>query len=320
MNESMAEGASNAADDPRSEPVEPRAKKIQRRVFLGILFVILLFVFTLLKLSQSRITGLIQGYVQVGLDPFGIYMSDQGRELSIIKGIRYTLTKPSLELADQTRIELDDLTVSPTFTSLASGKMGVSASLHQGLSEILINAAGRGDKIDLNLSLTDVDLGKMGVFAYLASMKGAGIVSGTVQVAGTLSDPASLEGDINLKIKRLRLDEQNLMGFQLPTLNVSDGTIRVQITGGKLLIKTFQIGKTTDDLNLALTGDILLKRNVNSSLLNLRAVFGLSDKVKQSLAILDSILGGAKMTDGRYAYKLTGTLAAPFPNPDPTGK
>jgi len=46
-------------------------------------------------------------------------------------------------------------------------------------------------------------------------------------------------------------------------------------------------------------------------------VLGFSEKVKQSLALLDSILGSAKQADGKYVYKLTGSFAAPFPVPDP---
>ena len=314
MSEALSSADNSASVD--ATPVSA-GKKVGKRIALGFFFVFLILLFTVCKLPQTRITGLIQGYVQLSLDPFGVYISDQGRDLSVLKGFQYSLTKPAIELADQTRIELNDLTVSPKFSALLSGKMGVLASLHQGTSEIIVNAAGRGDKIDLNVTLTEVDLGKMGLFAYAAGLKGSGLVSGTVQIVGTLSDPNTLEGAIDLKIKKLHLDEQNLMGFQLPVMNISDGTINIQITGGKLLMKTVQLGKPADDLAASLTGDITLKRNVNSSILNLRAILGLSDKVKQSLSLLDSILGSAKMTDGRYAYKLTGTLGAPFPNPDP---
>ncbi len=318
----MSEDTFNSSPDGlatsgASDNYIPPKRTFLRRFGLAILFIWLVATFTLLKLPQTRITGLIQGYVQQGLDPFGVYISDQGREFSILHGLRYTLTKPSIDLSDQTRIELDDLSVAPKLSALLSGKAGMVASLHQGPASIDIDASGRGDKIDLNATLVDVDIGKMGVLSYAANLKGSGLVNGTIQVAGSLADPTTLEGSIDLKVKRLHLDEQNLMGFQLPPMNVSDGTINILVTGGKLVMKTVQLGKGSDDFVATVTGDITLRRNVNSSLMNLRAVFGLSEKVKQSLSLLDTILGGAKMADGRYAYKLTGSLSAPFANPDP---
>lgn len=304
----------NQTNEANAEPV--RKLKLSQKLGLGFLFLILVLLFTLLKLPEVRLTNLVQGYVQMGLDPYGIYLSDQGRELSILKGFVYSLHKPTLELADQTRVELDSLVVNPNWSTLLSGQLGVTSSIHQGPSEINLDAAGRGDKINLHLALNQVDFGKMGVFAYAAGLKGSGTISGTVQIEGSLSNPASLEGAIDLKIKKLHLDEQNLMGFQLPNMNVAEGTILIEIHNGKLNMKLVQIGKSSDDVSVNLTGDVTLNRNLNSSILNLRAILGLSENVKKNLSLLDSILGTARMGDGRYAYKLTGTLGAPLPIPD----
>ena len=93
-----------------------------------VFFLVLLFWFTVLKLPQARLTGLMQGYVQVALDPYGIFLSDQGRELSVLTGLRYSLLKPAIEFPDQTRIELDDFSVSPNLMALLSGKMGAHAN------------------------------------------------------------------------------------------------------------------------------------------------------------------------------------------------
>jgi type II secretion system protein N len=303
---------------PGSEPLEstPEKKSPAKIVGLSVLFTVLVLLFTVFKLPQARITGLLQGYVQIALDPYGIYLTDRGRELSTLHGFRYTLDHPTLEFADQTRVELDDLVVTPKLLTLFSGKMGANVTLHQGPASIILDGAGRGDKIDVKLDLDHVDIGKFGLLSYLASLKGSGQITGTAQVAGSLADIPTLAGNIDLKVKNLKLDEQNLMGFQLPPIQVSEGTIKIDISGGKMLIKTFQLGKGIDDLTLTLSGDVTLNRNLNASALNLKTNFGLSERVKQSLSLLDSILGSAKTADGRYAYKVTGSLGAPFPNPD----
>lgn len=291
-------------------------RRPSRAVPLTILFVFLLLVFTLLKLPQARITSFIQGYVQSALDPMGIYLSDRGREISILKGFVYRLDHPTLELSDGTRIEMDEMVVSPSLLTLLKGKVGATMTMTQGTATIEFTGTGRGDQVDATIKLDQVDINKLGAFAY-AGMKGSGTVSGNVHIDGSLNDLTTLNGAIQLKLKKLRFDEQNLMGFQLPTMNVSDGTVELSIDHGKVVAKNVAIGKGADDIQATLTGDMTLNRFVNGSSLNFRAVLGLSDKVKQSIAILDSILGPAKQADGKYAYKLTGSLGAPFPVPDP---
>jgi type II secretion system protein N len=313
----MDASGSTALPEP-ADDTPPEKKSPLKIVGLSVLFVFIVLLCTVFKLPQARVTSLLQGYVQIALDPYGIYVTDRGRELSTLHGFRYTLDHPTLEFADQTRVELDDLVVTPNFLPLLNGRMGVNATLHQGPASIVLEGAGRGDKIDMKIDLDHVDLGKFGVFSYLANLKGSGLVTGSIALAGSLSDIPTLVGSVDLKIKNLKLDEQNLMGFQLPPLQVSDGSIVMSIQNGKLVIKTFQLGKARDDLILNLTGDITLNRFLNSSVLNLKTNFALSDRVKQSLALLESLLGSAKTADGKYAYRLTGTLASPMPIPDVT--
>ena len=297
-----------------------------KKIMLTFLFFSLLFFFTLTKLSQTKITALVQGYVQSALDPYGIYISDHGREFSIWKGFEYRLIQPTLELPDQSRVELEEMVVSPKFTSLLSGKIGATIDIDQvlertpsktTLSKIHIEGTGRGDLVDATINIDSLDLGKFGILSFAGGLKGGGQIGGDIHVDGHLADLPSLAGKVSLKLKKLHLDEQNLFGFQLPTMDVNEGTIDAAIDHGKIVMKQVQIGKSSDDLQINLTGDIGLNRNVNSSTLNLRAIIGFSDKVKQSLSLLDSLMGSAKQDDGKYVYKLTGSFMAPFPIPDP---
>jgi type II secretion system protein N len=294
-----------------------QAPKASRMIGMAALFIVLVILMTLTRLPEAKITSYIQGMVQTALDPYGVYLSDHGRELSIWKGMAYRLDHPVLELADQTRIEFDDLTVKPSILGLLSGKLGVEAELHQGPASIGLSANGKSDKINAQINLENVDLGKLGVFAFAAGIKGSGLVNGSVNIEGSLNDFGTLNGDIALKLRKLHTDEQNLMGFALPALNISEGEITIPIQSGKLQLKKVELGKGMDDLRLSLTGTLALNRFLNASQIDLRAVFAFSDKVKQSLSILESLLGSAKTSDGRYAYKLTGQLGSPIPVPDP---
>lgn len=298
-------------------------KSVLKLTLLTGLFFFLLTIFTISKLPTSKITALIQGNLQVFLDPFGIYVTDQGRDFSIIRGFRYHLTKPTFELPDQTRIEFEELSASPRILSLFKGMAGANLNLKQKvnntISEIDVAVAGRSDKVQAHIQLDQVDLAKVGILAFAGQIKGTGTVSGTMDIEGSLSDPSTLTGAIQLTLKNIQLDEQNIMGFQLDTMKIAEGLIDIQIQQGKLEFKNVRIGKPggSDDLNALVTGNLALNRNLNASNLNLKVVLGLSDRAKQKLSLIDSLLGSAKQSDGRYAYKLTGSLGAPFPQPDP---
>ena len=296
----------------------------QKNVFKNIawsgLFLFFLFFFTLSKLPEAKITNLIQGNIQVALDPYGIYITDHGREFSVLKGFEFKLIQPTLEFSDQTKVDLDEITISPSLLALFKGELGAGLTLKQGPALIKASGSGRNGKVNASIHFEQADLGKLGILAYAASLKGSGLINGDAKIEGPLADLPSLMGSINLQLSKIHLDEQNLMGFQLPSLNISEGVIEIPLEKGKLNLKNVRLGKansTTEDLQLSLTGDVQLNRFLNASTLNLRTVFVLSEKAKSSLSILDSIISSAKQTDGKYAYKLTGSIGAPYPLPDP---
>jgi type II secretion system protein N len=307
---------SNELDSPIHSGGGSTVKSIPKMMGLGSLFLGLILVFTLFKLPETKITALIQGYVQSSLDPFGIYISDRGRSLSLITGIRYRLDHPTLELRDQTRIELDELEVHPKLLSLLTGRAGASADLKQGKSAIHLDALAKKDRVEADLDLNDIDLSRFGVLAF-AGIKGSGIISGKSHLDGAPSDLATMNGGLDLKLKNVQLEEQMIFAFKIPSLSISEGSLNVEIKNGKLLMKNVQLGRQNDDVIASLTGDIALNRNLNSSPLNLRVVFSFSPKVLASFSFIESMIAGAKQSDGKYAYKLTGTLTSPFANPDP---
>lgn len=306
--------ATNVDFQPSSS--ENKTAKTFKIIGLVFLFFSCLIVFTLAKLPEAKTTALMQGYLQSALDPYGVYITDQGREFSIWRGFTYKLIHPTIELSDQTRIEMDEISASPKLLSFLMAKPGVKIELIQGGSVITLNGSGRGDKIDADIKLSQVNIGKLELLSYFAQIKGSGLITGEFKVNGSLSDLSTLNGEGAFQLKSIQIEEQLVMGFQLPAMKIAEGVIDFTIVGGKVQIKTVQLGKPTDDLNLQMTGDIALKSNLNSSIFNTRIVFGFSDKVKQSLGMLDAILTNAKQSDNRYAYKLTGALGnAPIPDP-----
>ena len=296
------------------------------KIGLTFSFLGLLILFTLLKLPQAKITSLIQGVVQSQLDPLGIYITDHGRELSIWKGFEYRLIQPTLELPDMTRIELEEIVVSPKLLSLLTGKAGASVEITQAveksaaktdLAKINLEGTIRGDLVNATVDLHSVDLGKFGVLAFAAGLKGTGTLNGNIHVEGHLADLTSLTGNVNLKLAKVRIEEGKVFFLSIPDINVTEGTIDARIESGKVVIKQFQIGKPFDDLDIGVTGDLTLNRNLNSSMMNLRASIGFSDKVKQKMSMLDALMMEAKQPSGKYVYKLTGTMQNRMAIPEP---
>jgi type II secretion system protein N len=303
------------------EPVSEKQFSLLAKVGLSFVFVGLLLFFTLTKLPQAKITALIQGLVQAQLDPYGIYLTDHGRELSIWKGFQYRLIQPTLELPDMTHVDLEEIVVSPKWSALLSGKAGASVEIIQSKNSMLqLEGTIRGDLVDATINIQSMDLGKFGVLAFAAGLKGSGQLNGNIHIEGHLADLPSLAGNINLKLANIRIEEGKVFFLSIPDILISDGTIDTQISNGKVLIKNFQIGRPTDDIRTSVTGDVTLNRNINSSNLNLRAVIGFSDKVKQKLSMLDAVMSEAKQPDGQYVYKLTGTLQNRAAIPEPAKK
>ncbi len=294
-----------------------KGKKLAHVLILVGIFFVSLFIFTLAKFPEAKLTAVIQGYLQQSLDPFGILETDQGREFSVFKGFQYKLIHPVFELSDQTRIELDEVTAAPSLLSLLMFKPGATVELKQGASSITATAAARGDQVSISASLNEVNFGKLGLLMYLAQIKGGGIISGDFKLDGTVSDLNSLSGKVDFKLKSVQIDEQSIMGMlQLKKpVKIAEGIIDIKIEQGKVVLNNVALGKpnSKDDLNVLVKGDITLKKNVNSSELNLKAYFGISDSLKQDFGFLETLLTSAKQTDGRYAYKISGPLSAPLP-------
>lgn len=290
-------------------------------ILSSFIFFTFLALFTITKISETKITSLIQGYLQQALDPYGIYITDQGRSFSLWKGAQYQLKHPTFELSDGTKIEAQMLTLNPSWISLLKVQLGGELTLEQGPSSKLhLLLSGRGSTIHVQSSFENLNLNQLGVLQYAGGIQGNALLQGSLLLEGDLSNPQSSSGQITVNLKNIFFDEQAIMGFQLNAMKIAEGVIDLQIQNGKVILKNVRLGKphSLDDLNAVATGDITLNRYLNSSVLNLKAIFGISENVKQKLSLLDSILGMARQADGRYAYRITGSLGAPMPMPEPS--
>ena len=307
--------ASETSHESASEDSSSIRRSGGKMAALSIGFVALILVLTLFKIPQNRMTELIQGSIQSALDPSGIYIRSRDRSLGFFPSIRYRLDHPTIELSEQTQIELDDLEISPSILKLFTGSIEGALSSHQGKGSLQLNAAFNKSSADIDATLSEIDLSKVGAFSF-AGIKGGGNLNGTLGIKGSMTDITAMIGSIDLKLKNVNLEEQSIYGFKIPPILLSDGNISADLKNGKLNLKNVALGRQNDDLSVTATGEVTLNRNLNSSQLSLRVTLALSEKLKSSFSFIDMMLSGAKQKDGRYAFKLTGPMAQPTMVPD----
>ena len=301
-------------------PEEPlsRAQKILRGLGWTGLTLGLLILFTLVKLPEVRLKNYIQGTLSNVLSQQGMSFSAGSASLSILFGVSYTLknvviTPPSPDLP----IKIDELEVSPAFLPLLTGKMGGNLTLKQGDGKLKASFALGKEEGSLSFSAKQLNLGRLGLMAMFAKLKGSATVNGEGSLSGNLNNPTTWNGPVKLDLSKITIDSQSISGFAVPALSISEGTLDATVGQGKALIKTLKLGKvgSADDLIANVTGDILLTRQMDQSTLNLKTRFKLSDKIVQAFPLIDALIGAGKQGDGYFAYNLSGPIFSPTPTP-----
>ncbi len=295
--------------------VEDSGSGILRGIFLILLFLVSLTIFTLVKIPQSKIQAWILGTLNQQINPMGIAASADEGKLVLGFGLTYEMSGVRLTMIQSHKVlKFSRLEISPRIiVPLLQGKIGGHFALEEGTGVIAGDFMMSSDEIDAAIQIENLNLGRMGILPFAAGIEGTADLKGTIDLTGSLAQPSSLNGRINLTLAKAVIDSQKFMGFDIPRTAMNDGVIDVAIGAGKATITAFRLGKPggTDDLNGALTGEIKLGRTIESSDANLLLRFGFSDRYRaeKTISMLDSLLGMFKQPDGSFSMRLTGPLA-----------
>lgn len=285
-----------------------------------------LLLFTVFKLPQDRIKGLMLGQLSNTLANYGFGLTADSSDLSFGFGISYELKGVNLlPPGGLPAIRLESLRVEPQLLKALTGKMGAELTLTQKRGSVLeLNASIKGNSIDVEGDLQKIDLGALQVLPLLTQMYGGlradALASGTFEIAGDLSSPTTLQGEFDLSVKQLVLEPQTIFGFNLPRIAVSEGIFKGAMQKSRLTLQTVQLGRpgSPDDLIAIVTGDALLGQTWETSSANYKANIRFSQNVMKAFLFLESVLAGAKRADGSYGFQITGPLlgatAIPQPN------
>lgn len=224
---------------------------------------------------------------------------------------------------------IERIWVKPSLIRSLMGSPGGTVWIEGGGGEIEISGTVRQNRVDVSIDVDDWDLGKTGMIKGLSGIDVEGILDGDVEISGDLNNPQSTSGEIDLKIKNLKLPAQAVMGFKISSTSVEMTRLRSKISEGVAVIDGVDIGDRAgrkDDLFGKVTGKITLGKQWIASTLDLRTEFGFSEKLLQELrahflfAAAEGYLEPGKRKDGTYGLKWTGSIFSPVPIPIPSDK
>jgi len=310
-----------------------RLKRVAKWLGTTLLVMVLFVVFTIVQLPQNRLRNSIEGLINRSLASRQIQFSTGKSELSFGLGVSYSMENVSLTHPDSPLpAKFKRVVISPSILGLLMNRLDVTAAIESqsGHAHVHVSLGGLLQMVNgtvsespppmvFRLHAEEFDLGSTQLIPFLIKTAIEFNVSGDAEFKGSTGTPESYEGSAQLKLTRIRVPEQTLMGFKVPSLAMSTGQIDLEIPSGskKMTLKKVQLGKpgSSDDLSSLLDGSIQLGRRLNDSSIDSTLKLTVSEKLLQSIPLLQALLGMAKQPDGTYAYKLSGSLLTPFPVP-----
>jgi type II secretion system protein N len=314
--------------DAVATPVPSRGIRIAKTIAWVLAFFGFLALFTIAKLPDDRIGGLILGKASETLSSggHGIALTAERTRISLLllgrirfEGLTVRTTSGS---GSPTFVRWEEARLSPSLLDLLLARLG--GTLHargkDGSSFSLAFWSTRAGKFSASARFNQAELGSTGVglIPILAGINATLPLNGAVELSGEASKPSTLAGKIQLSLGKSVIPAQRISGFPIPSIRFGDGEIKATVSQGSLRFESLRLGKMdrdTDDIGGTATGDVALAQSMDSSQLNLKAKVRFSESVLKSLFLLDALLGPGKQPDGSYSIQLTGPLFAPQVQP-----
>jgi type II secretion system protein N len=309
---------------PQNSIPTPRSRAIRTSgwIFFG-LFSLLFF--TLIKLPDDRIRSNIDQAIGAALSQRDLSFTAGSTKLSAFFGLSYSLKDVTFAMRGiPIQGHIDRIQISPSLLPLLFGKIGGSLSLSEGSGSLDATFSIKNSTtVSVSFTSKKMDLGKIGILPIFANFQGSATLDGSGELSGDLNSPNTLEGRVALNLKKIVVDPQSILGFSIPRLGVSEAVAEIQIAKAKASISNFRLGKTgaiplansEDDLQGIFTGELNLAKDWNTSNLNVKARFSLSETIMKAFILLDAILGSGKQSDGSYSFAITGSPLSPLPMP-----
>lgn len=138
----------------------------------------------------------------------------------------------------------------------------------------------------------------------------SGTVAGTLEAELDPANPERVSGKIDADLEQIKVGAGKARGFPVPELNLGKGRLKVSAQAGKVEIEAAEV--EGGDLGIDFKGNILLRQDMQRSLINGVLSLQPSEKTAEDLALLFAVFPGTRSSDGRYTGRVRGSLGAPM--------
>jgi len=138
-----------------------------------------------------------------------------------------------------------------------------------------------------------------------------GVISGKASLKLPDSNPAKLNGTIDIIVKDITVAEATVYGFTLPATRADQLAGKILLANGKGTFEDCVL--TASDLEGELTGNIFLSNRIERSTLKLNLKFKLSGDLQKNYGALLSAIRKPD-SSGHYNLSIIGTLSNPRVN------
>ena len=305
-----------------------RVRKILRAVGWSSAFLLALVFFTVSKLPDDRIGSIVLSEASQALSSPGhlVQLSAERTRISLLllgrlrfEGLQIIVRKTD---GSPMNIRWDEARLSPSIANVLLGRLGGSVKIiHRGKTMLSASFWGkRSGNFSFSGKLEEADLGDagIGVLPFFAGLSATLPLSGSIKFSGE-GKPETTSGSVELTLGNTKIQAQRIEGFDVPSIHIGDGEIRLTVDKGKVKISTLRLGRLdrdSDDISGNATGELTLAPSLENSQLNLSARLKISEAILTKYFILTGFLG-AKQADGAFNFKLVGPLS--FIQPIPAG-
>ncbi|MFC1890351.1 type II secretion system protein GspN, partial [Thermodesulfobacteriota bacterium] len=188
-------------------------------------------------------------------------------------------------------------------------RIPLSSRLYKGTLDGRV--ARKSEDYTISAEMKEVDLAAYLPLKEIFGISIGGIVSGKTSLKLPDSNPAKLNGTIDLSVKDITVGESTVHGFTLPAIQADQLNGRILLANGKGTFKDCVL--TSSDLEGELTGNIFLSNRIERSTLKLNLKFKLSGDLQKNFG---SLLAAIRKPDssGYYNLSIIGTLSNPRMN------
>lgn len=185
----------------------------------------------------------------------------------------------------------------------------LSCSLYKGTLDGKV--AKKSKDYTISTEMEGIDLAAYLPIKEIFGISIGGVVSGKASLKLPDSNPAKLNGTIDLVVKNITVAESTVYGFALPDTKAGQLVGRILLANGKGTFEDCVL--TSSDLGGELTGNIFLSDRIERSTLKLNLKFKLSGDLQKNFGALLSAIRKPDSA-GYYNLSIIGTLSSPRVN------